>query len=258
MAEFPALPLWTDAYLGDTTHLSTLEHGAYLLLLMTAWRSRDCALPDDDRILARYARCGLAQWKKLRPILEPFFNVKNGRWTQGRLNDEHRHLSRKREIAAANGRASALKRKGRHSTPREPSESEASTERQLEGQLESNLTTPTPNSVDKSTGADSAENDPESPDFDPVKALFDDGIRVLGRAGTPDKQARSTIGKWRRDFGDQSVALAIAAAETRNISQPMEWIPKRLAAWSSGSLEGTRKSGDIVDIVLAEHGRKPS
>ena len=55
MAEFPALALWTDAYLADTRHLSTLEHGAYLLLMMEAWRRPHCDLPDDDRVLARLA-----------------------------------------------------------------------------------------------------------------------------------------------------------------------------------------------------------
>lgn len=32
MAEFPALPLWTDAYIGDTAHLTNEEHGVYLRL----------------------------------------------------------------------------------------------------------------------------------------------------------------------------------------------------------------------------------
>lgn len=135
MAEFPALPLWTDAYLGDTTHLSTIEHGAYLLLLITAWRTRDIALPDDDRILARYARCSASQWKRLRPILEPFFTIEAGKWTQGRLTDEAESVRRKKEAAASNGRASALKRQGRHSTKRERSDSEASTDAQRKSNL---------------------------------------------------------------------------------------------------------------------------
>lgn len=88
MAEFPALPLWTDAYLGDTNHLNVTEHGAYLLLLITLWRSKTQELPDDNRLLARYARCTTQQWEKLRPILEPFFVIENGLWIQGRLSDE--------------------------------------------------------------------------------------------------------------------------------------------------------------------------
>src|SRR5687768_3344791 len=108
-----------------------MEHGAYLLLLIVSWRSKETKLPDDDKILARYARCTAGQWKKLRPILEPFFTVKDGFWVQGRLNDEAKAVRSKKEAAAANGRASALKRLGRHSTEREQSESKASTKNQL-------------------------------------------------------------------------------------------------------------------------------
>jgi uncharacterized protein YdaU (DUF1376 family) len=53
MAEFPALPLWTDAYLADTGDLSLREHGVYLLMMMLAWRRPDCALPNDMAWLKR-------------------------------------------------------------------------------------------------------------------------------------------------------------------------------------------------------------
>lgn len=89
MAEYPALPLWTDAYLGDTTHLTTLEHGAYLLLLMAMWRATGCRLPNDDKALSRYARLTSGQWLRIKPTVMAFFRV-DGSWlTQGRLTDEH-------------------------------------------------------------------------------------------------------------------------------------------------------------------------
>lgn len=47
MAEFPALPLWTDAYLADTAHLSYEEHGLYFHILMTMWRTPGCQIPND-------------------------------------------------------------------------------------------------------------------------------------------------------------------------------------------------------------------
>lgn len=88
MAEFPKLPLWTDAYLGDTTHLTTIEHGAYLLLLIAMWRSKETRLPNDDKLLARYARLTAGQWARIRPVIMPFFKVEDGHITQSRLTDE--------------------------------------------------------------------------------------------------------------------------------------------------------------------------
>ena len=48
MSKAPSMPMYWDAYIADTTHLSTEEHGAYLLLLAAMWR-RDGSVPDDDK-----------------------------------------------------------------------------------------------------------------------------------------------------------------------------------------------------------------
>jgi uncharacterized protein YdaU (DUF1376 family) len=115
VAEFPALQLWTDAYLGDTLHLSTIEHGAYLLLLMAAWRTKDCRLPDDDRMLAKYARLTPGQWARIKPTIAGFYTIENGFWVQGRLTDERDAVRRKSERGKAGADAKWLKHnKTRH------------------------------------------------------------------------------------------------------------------------------------------------
>jgi uncharacterized protein YdaU (DUF1376 family) len=223
MAEFPALPLWTDAYLGDTAHLTTIEHGAYLLLLMTAWRSKDTKLPDDDRLLARYTRCTLGQWKRLRPILAAFFTIENGFWQQGRLTDEAVAVRQKRDAAAANGRASALKRKGRHSAKREQSVSGASTD----GQRESNLTSNhihVPLSNDN--GADSD------------KVFWEAAKSYLSGE---NKNPGALIGKWVRDHGKGEVAAAITRAQ---VERPVEKIP-----FIQGCLRQSKKTADDWSVL---------
>tara|TARA_R110000787_G_scaffold29198_1_gene79297 strand:+ start:127 stop:792 length:666 start_codon:yes stop_codon:yes gene_type:complete len=116
MAQFPALPLFTDAYLGDTTHLTTIEHGAYLLLLIVAWRSKGCKLPDDDKMLARYTKLSTAQWLRIKPVVLEFFTVENGYLFQGRLLDELDTVKRLTMQRSNAGKASALKRKHRQPT----------------------------------------------------------------------------------------------------------------------------------------------
>ena len=90
MADYPALPLWTDAYLADTRHLTTEEHGAYLLLLIEAWRRPGCSLPDDDGLLARLAGLPADRWEQVKPVLMELWK-RDGRrktWTQKRLSKE--------------------------------------------------------------------------------------------------------------------------------------------------------------------------
>lgn len=115
MAEFPALPFFTDAYLADTRHLTTEEHGAYLLLLMCAWRTRGCLLRDDDRQLARIAGMSPTRWRRIRPVMVDFFAVEGGHWRQKKLLTVYETVAKKVERSRANGskggRATAARQK---------------------------------------------------------------------------------------------------------------------------------------------------
>lgn len=53
MAEFPALPFFTDAWVADTKHLSRVERDIYLHLLIVMWRTPGCKCPNDEAWLSR-------------------------------------------------------------------------------------------------------------------------------------------------------------------------------------------------------------
>jgi uncharacterized protein YdaU (DUF1376 family) len=123
MAEFPHMRLWTADYLGDTTHLTTIEHGAYMLLLMTAWRSKAHCLPDDDLLLQQYTKTRAHQWKRIRPRLEPFFEINNGFWFHMRMLDEIEAIKRQRNQKSIAGTRGALQRWNRSRKYRTKAES---------------------------------------------------------------------------------------------------------------------------------------
>jgi uncharacterized protein YdaU (DUF1376 family) len=216
MAEFPSLPLFTDAYLADTTHLTTTEHGAYLLLLMTAWRIPGCCLPDDDVMLARYAKMTRDKWKKIRPTLVQFFRVRDGQWHQARLQDELQHLQSKKSQQSKAGKASAtakaLKRRNRDA---------ASVDDPLQRNANENSTPrPTPNTLTKVSDADAHSGDPK-------KMIFDLGVPLLTAGGMKPPQARSMLGKWLKDHDPAAVLAAIVAAQAHGPASPVEWIAGR-------------------------------
>jgi uncharacterized protein YdaU (DUF1376 family) len=83
----PWMPLYVGDYLGDTGHLTTTQHGAYLLLMMHYWRKGE--LPDDDTQLAKITRLPLKLWQDYRPILQGFFY--DG-WKHKRIDKELRKM----------------------------------------------------------------------------------------------------------------------------------------------------------------------
>lgn len=109
------MQLYVADYLGDTRHLTTEQHGAYLLLLMTMWRS-DGRLPNDAKKLARITGCTASRWAKISDDVLAFFEVDGDDLTNKRLMFELKKASEKSikraEAGTKGGEAKALKDRG--------------------------------------------------------------------------------------------------------------------------------------------------
>ena len=87
VSKAPSMPMYWDAYLADTTHLTTEEHGAYMLLLAAMWR-RNGSVPDDDKDNARILGLTPAKWRKIKARFAETisgFNMEAGTITQEKL-----------------------------------------------------------------------------------------------------------------------------------------------------------------------------
>lgn len=77
MSAPPFMPLYVAEYRADTGHLGTVEHGAYLLLLMAMWRANG-KLPADDERLSRLTLLSAEEWAKVKPVVLEFFTRRGG------------------------------------------------------------------------------------------------------------------------------------------------------------------------------------
>lgn len=112
MSNAPFMQLFVSDYLGDTQHLTTEQHGAYLLILMAMWRGGG-RFPNDQSKLARVARVSPRRWHMISVELMEFFDLEDGYLSQKRLVREYKKvvsISQKRSISGkAGGSAKALK-----------------------------------------------------------------------------------------------------------------------------------------------------
>ena len=111
----PFMQLYPGDYHRDTQHLTTLEHGAYLLILMALW-ARGGTLPHDERTLMRIAKLQPSHWRRIAPTILEFFSIEAGLVaTEKRVTKElgkyHAMVEKRRHAGALGGRAKSLKTK---------------------------------------------------------------------------------------------------------------------------------------------------
>lgn len=77
------MTFYVKDYLADTGHLSTFQHGIYLLLIFHYWQRG--SLPSDDAALARIAGCTFEEWRENRPVISQLFTKS---WKHKRIDAE--------------------------------------------------------------------------------------------------------------------------------------------------------------------------
>lgn len=208
------MPLWIGAYLADTMKLSTIQHGAYLLLLMAYWRER-APLPDDDEELRAITKTERAEWKRMRPTIARFFKVDAGVWWHKRVEAEILAADKRKAGAVSKAKAAAEARWGQANADA-PSIPQAMPEE-----------CPTPSPIPLPSGERASEaiaSAAAAAQVDAVEAVFTLGLPLLLSANVPEKNARSFLGRLRRFNTDAAIVQAIERCAKANALQPVEFL----------------------------------
>lgn len=95
--------------MGGTAHMDATEFGAYMSLIICAYRKKNM-LPDEDKRLARMAKCSPRVWSRIRDTISEKFIIKDGYWTNFSVGEQ---LVKYQTLSEKN-RANAL---GNNNTP---------------------------------------------------------------------------------------------------------------------------------------------
>jgi len=100
MAQNPYMKFWISDYIGKTHFLSLAEHGAYVRLLIEAWKTPTCSLPDDPAWIKR--RLGVSDeefTKSVQPVIAEFWLKEDHRIYQKRQRKEFQEMVYRSEMA---------------------------------------------------------------------------------------------------------------------------------------------------------------
>lgn len=155
---------WVAEWVADTGHLSAFEFGCLERLNLNYWRSGPPR--DEDETLARICGCTIADWKKARYAIEPFFEVGYGQWTCQRLDDD---------LAEAYSLISANKRRTKGATDAAAAKRKALRDGQRDDERHDlRYESADPEEFDKKTTAQFLGNERSNAGFKAISSVTDD------------------------------------------------------------------------------------
>lgn len=100
------MPFYVADYLIDTTHLTTEQHGIYLLLMIHQWKKG--FIPNNKSQILLITKTGRRKWYAVEQLLDEFFellpNENTGKYVQHRLEKEKAKAESRSSSASKNGK----------------------------------------------------------------------------------------------------------------------------------------------------------
>jgi uncharacterized protein YdaU (DUF1376 family) len=124
------MPVYAGDYLAKTAHLSTVEHGAYLLLMLHYWING--RLPKSEDAIRRITRMTPRQWARSRDQLRSLFGDD---WRHMELDERLQQAIEKSKVNSANARLSHANRKKSAPEPEQQSHTESELEPEAKSEV---------------------------------------------------------------------------------------------------------------------------
>lgn len=249
------MPLHIADYRKDTVFLTTLQHGAYMLLLMASWEIGP--LDDNETFLSSIAKVDLKTWRKdVWPAIKRFFSkADDGQIFQKRLSAERDKAERISEIRRKNGREGGSKPKAK---------GKANASANAKPNAEANAEAPSRDSLQSSSlhseehksslRSDVGCNAPDAPREKPMTDRWQDlGQEVIAAAGCDPARSMVQTGcvrQWLSDAqgmgygwsGAREIILATVTAKAQHggRGKPPAWFDKPVrAAIETGTIDAS-------------------
>lgn len=241
------MPLYIGDYLADTTHLTTEQHGAYLLLLMALWKRGGADFPDVDENLAAAARVPIPRWRSMRRVLIDGVLLRSDGAvvTQKRLSDERGRAAKITEARTESGAKGGAKAVANIVAKRQQTDRKEVANSQAKQQQ-----TSTPSQLQEEI----RDSDPGGSAV-PARAmtakerLWALGVPLLGDG------ARALLGKLAKAHGEELLAKVLAEATLERPVDAKAWVIAACEAKAktrpvSGVAPGGYASGTNVQALL--------
>lgn len=175
------MPMYWGDYLRDTRDLTTLQHGAYMLLIAHYWQHE--RLPTDERQLAAITGLTRANWRIIQaPIAAKF---QDG-WRHKRIDEELERMERKINQRVIAGQKGGLRSGVARAVRRGQQIKDGETKRAL----------PSRSSESEATGQAGAQHSRTNHQEERIETSLDatreGGLRKLG----PSPELAEAVRKW--------------------------------------------------------------